>query len=233
MKRVCRFTPDDSMSSLVGNHYDILQVMSRFGIRVGFGDKSLREVCEGAGVDCETFLAVVEFVLDGFNTKHDSYDISVESLLQYLRQSHQYFLEFYLPMIRRKLLDGIEMRSGDVSFLILKFFDEYSREVRTHMEYEENTVFEYVASLLEGKSPGNYSISTYSDHHGEVSSKMRELKNLILKYCPDGTDVNLLNAALYDIYRCEQELESHCMIEDSIFVPAIEKLEKSVRRGGE
>lgn len=217
------------MASLVGRHHDILQVMSRFGIRVGFADKCIREVCEEAGVDCETFLAVVEFVLDGYNTKHDCYEISVESLLLYLSQSHEYFLGFFLPMIRRKLLDGIQMRTGGISLLILKFFDEYSREVRIHMEYEENTVFKYVNALLAGQKTTDFSITTYSDHHEAVSSKMHELKSLILKYCPADSDVNLLNDALYDIYRCEQELESHCLVEDCLMVPAIEKLENKLR----
>ena len=37
---------------------------------------------------------------------------------------------------------------------------------------------------------------------------------------------NLLNAALFDIYACEEGLESHCKIEDYIFVPAILNLER-------
>jgi regulator of cell morphogenesis and NO signaling len=62
-----------------------------------------------------------------------------------------------------------------------------------------------------------------------VGDKLKELKNIIIKYCPDSADINLLNDALYDIYRCEQELESHCMEEDRIFVPAVVKLERKVR----
>ena len=36
----------------------------------------------------------------------------------------------------------------------------------------------------------------------------------------------MLNAALFDIYTCEEGLDSHCKIEDYLFVPAILKLEK-------
>lgn len=217
------------MASLVANHYDLLQVMSRFGIKVGFGDKTIQEVCAEYGVDCETFLAVSEFVLDGYTTRYDTYCLSVEALMQFLRRSHLYFLDYYLPMIRRKLLDGIELRTDDISFLIVKFFDEYSSEVKTHMDYEEETVFTYVEKLLEGCLTENYSITTYSDHHGEIASKMGELKNLILKYCPEGADANLLNDALYDIYTCEKELESHCRVEDELFVPSILRLENKLK----
>lgn len=214
------------MVSLIADDYRLIQVMSRFGIPMGFGDKSVEQVCADAGVDTDTFQTVVNFMIDGFNNFNTSSEISVESLLLFLRQSHVYFLEYCLPAIRRKLLDSIKMRSSDVSFLILKLFDEYVQEVTTHMNYEDETVFKYVGSILEGNPAGNYRITTYSDHHEQVGSKLKELKNIIIKYCPSDANTNLLNAALYDIYRCEEELESHCRLEDCLLVPAIMQLEE-------
>lgn len=226
------YLPTDKMISLIADDFRLIQVMSRFGIKVGFGDKSVAEVCSEAGVDTNTFLAVVNFVVDGFTNPAALSDLSVESLLQYLRQSHVYFLEYCLPAIRRKLLDGIKLRTTDVSFLILKFFDEYYTEVRAHMEYEERTVFGYVRTLLDGMQLPDFHISTYSDHHEQVSSKLTELKNIIIKYCPDDADANLLNAALYDIYRVEEELSNHCLVEDLMFVPLVERLEGQGERSG-
>lgn len=223
------YTPDDRMIDLIADNYNLLQVMSRFGIKVGFGDDTVAETCSRYGVDCATFLAVINFVYqDDLEIDGDT-EISVESLLHYLRQSHVYFLEYCLPAIRRKLLDGIRMRTTDISFLILKFFDEYTHEVRTHMELEEQTVFIYIRELLLGHIMPGYQLATYSDHHEQVSDKLRELKSIILKYCPDNADANLLNDALYDIYRCEHDLQSHCRVEDFLLVPAILKLEKEVK----
>lgn len=221
-----RYLPSDKMASLISEHYQLIQVMSRFGIPLGFGDKSVEQTCLDNGVDCQTFLSVVNFVLDGFANFEAAPDVSIDSLLHYLRQSHIYFLEYFLPAIRRKLLDGMPLRTDDVSFLIIKFFDDYVREVRVHMDYEEKTVFSYVRSLLDGEVREDYKVSTYSDHHDQVGSKLNELKNLIIKFCPSGTESNLLNDALYDIYRCEEELESHCHVEDCLLVPAIVRLEE-------
>lgn len=229
METIHRYSPHDKMVTLISDNYPILQIMSRFGIRVGFGDKSVEDVCRDCGVDCNTFLTVVNFVLEGYTLVDGNAAVSVTSLLQYLKQSHVYFLEYCFPAIRRKLLDGIHLQTTDVSFLIVKFFDEYYNEVRTHMEYEEQTVFVYVNQLLNGELPDNFHISTYSTHHEQVGAKLKELKNIILKYCPESADINLLNAALYDIYRTEHELESHCLVEDCIFVPAILKLERDIK----
>lgn len=226
MTKEQKYNHSDKMVSLIADDYRLIQVMSRFGIPMGFGDKSVAEVCTDAGVDTDTFLTVVNFMIDGFNNFNASSEVSIESLLLFLRQSHVYFLKYCLPAIRRKLLDSIKMKSSDVSFLILKLFDEYVQEVTTHMNYEDETVFKYVSSILDGKTSGNYRITTYSDHHEQVGSKLKELKNIIIKYCPPDANTNLLNAALYDIYRCEEELESHCRLEDCLLVPAIMKLEE-------
>ena len=151
------------------------------------------------------------------------------AMIDYLRQAHIYFLDFSLPAIRRKLIEAIDCSQDDVAFLILKFFDEYTKEVRKHMDYEEKTVFKYVDLLIKGDAPKNYQISTFSKHHDQVGEKLTELKNIIIKYCPAKANENLLNAALFDIYACEAGLESHCKVEDYIFVPAILKLERRIR----
>ncbi|MDE6532490.1 MAG: hemerythrin domain-containing protein [Muribaculaceae bacterium] len=221
-----KYIHSDRMISLIAENYRLIQVMSRFGIPMGFGDKTVSEVCSDAGVDTDTFLAVVNFIIDGFSSFNADTDVSVQSLLHFLRQSHIYFLQYCLPAIRLKLLDSIRMRPTDISFLILKLFDEYVQEVSTHMNYEDETVFKYVQSILNGMPQPNYKINTYSEHHDQVGSKLKELKSIIIKYCPADAHSNQLNDALYDIYRCEEELESHCRIEDCILVPAIMRLEE-------
>ena len=39
------------MGDLICENYALLQVMSRFGISLGFGDKSVQEVCDMNQVD--------------------------------------------------------------------------------------------------------------------------------------------------------------------------------------
>ena len=230
MDNLQKYKPGDKMIDLISDNYSLLQVMSRFGISLGFGDQTVKEVCEKNGVDCRTFLIVVNFKAEGFSRMDGRSDeISIPALVDYLRQAHIYFLDFCLPAIRRKLLEAIDCSQDDVSFLIIKFCDQYMHEVRKHMEYEEKTVFKYVDGLLQGNVLRNYQISTFSKHHDQVGERLTELKNIIIKYCPAKANTNLLNAALFDIYACEEELESHCMVEDYLFVPAILKLERRMK----
>ena len=223
-----KYKATDKMSDLICENYTLLMVMSRFGLPLGFGDKNVKEVCDACNVDYKTFLAVVNFMDTGQFVVGGA-DLSIQALMEYLKNSHSYFLDFCLPAIRRKLIEAIDCSQDDVAFLILKFFDEYTREVRKHMDYEEKTVFKYVDALINGNAPRNYQISTFSKHHDQVGEKLTELKNIIIKYCPAKANENLLNAALFDIYACEAGLESHCKVEDYIFVPAILKLERRIR----
>lgn len=230
MDNLQKYKPGDKMIDLIRDNYSLLQVMSRFGLSLGFGDQTVKEVCEKNGVDCHTFLIVVNFKAEGFSRMDGNSDeISIPALVDYLRQAHIYFLDFCMPAIRLKLLEAIDCSQDDVSFLIIKFFDQYMHEVRKHMEYEERTVFKYVDGLLQGNVLKNYQISTFSKHHDQVGERLTELKNIIIKYCPAKANTNLLNAALFDIYACEEELESHCMVEDYLFVPAILKLERRMK----
>jgi regulator of cell morphogenesis and NO signaling len=52
----------DKMRDLVKDNSALILVMGRFGISLGFGDKSVREVCRMHHVNENTFLEVVNFV---------------------------------------------------------------------------------------------------------------------------------------------------------------------------
>ena len=229
MDKQLKYKETDKMSDLICEDYTLLQVMSRFGLSLGFGDKTVKEVCLLNQVDYRTFLAVVNFIDEGYLRMDSGFDgLSISSLINYLQQAHSYFLDFNFPTIRRKLIDAIDYSENDVSFLILKFYDEYVNEVRKHMEYEDKVVFKYVDSLLRGEQPANYSISVFSKKHNQVETKLTELKNIIIKYYPAKSNNNMLNAALFDIFSCEKDLESHNRVEDYLFVPEILKLEKEL-----
>ena len=196
------------MSDLICENYALLQVLSRFGVSLGFGDKSVQEVCAMNNVDCNTFLIVVHFLGEESNHIHDHLSgLSIPALMDYLKRAHSYFLDFQLPTIRRKLIEAIDCSSeNEVAFLIVKFFDAYVHEVRKHMEYENEKVFTYVEHLLKGERLPDYSIGVFARRHDQVNAKLTELKNIIIKYYPSGGDNQLLNATLFDIFSCEEDL---------------------------
>ena len=110
------------MGDLICENYPILLVVSRFGISLGFGDKGYRAGVRGQRVDTPTFLAVVNLLLDEDESAAPAdAPLSVGALVRYLQNSHAYFLDFRLPVIRRELADALGSDHGDVSFAVLRF----------------------------------------------------------------------------------------------------------------
>ena len=218
------------MCDVICDQPSLLQMMSRFGIPLGVGEQTVRQVCDAHGVDTPTFLAVANFIRRGARGAADSLEsVSVKCLTEYLKQAHSYFLDFQLPAIRRKLLEALDCsQPGEVSYLILKFYDDYMGEVRKHMLHENRKVFGYVEQLLQGHRTGEYTISQFARGHNSIDVKLQELKNIIIKYYAPTEQAELLNNVLYDIFTCEKDLRVHCQVEDDIFVPAVEILEEKV-----
>ena len=230
MKNLKMYEPSDKMITLIKDNYSILQALGSFGINLGFGDKTVSETCEMNGVDTYTFLAVVNAQLNDITNYEDDEQISVPTLLHYLKASHTYYLDFQLPFIRRELQESIS-ENDPLGTLIMKIYNEYAQEIRRHMKYEEKTLFPYVESLLEGHPMSDYNIETFSKHHDQTDKTLRELKLMIIKYLPaDNLRNNQLTATLYDIYNNEEWLRQHAEVEDHIFTPAIKRLERLTKQ---
>ncbi|MBR1664729.1 MAG: response regulator transcription factor [Bacteroidaceae bacterium] len=224
------------MSDLIHDDYRLLQVISRFGVSLGFGDQSVDAACKASGVDTMTFLTVVNFIQSEgrLSVSELAKQVSVAELMRYLRRSHTYFVDFRLPAIRRKLIEAINCSAkNQLAFLILKFYDEYAAAVQRHMDYENEHIHSYVQQLLDGHLPQRGSTyralaAKHHDNHSSISYSSHELKSIIIKYYPSDSDTQRLADTLMDIYIMEEDLFSHCHLEDTLFAEAVHLLELEV-----
>jgi len=232
MQQQHKFSANEKMTNLIKEDHTLLLVISRFGLSLGFGNKTVKEVCDSNGIDCETFLAVVNFLSESnFEIETLNENLDLKSVINYLKNAHSYFIDFKLPAIRSKLLQAVETPEQTLPYgeIFLKFFDEYVLEVKKHMAYENKVVFPYVLNLLNGKADEGYSISVFEDRHNEIDSRLVELKNILIRYFPSKGSNHLLTEVLFDILSCEKDLASHNQVEDYLFAPAIEVVEQKYR----
>lgn len=220
------FTPDTKLRELIEENPAVLGIMSRFGLSFGFGENTVAQACASDNVHCDSFLAVCALVC---GQNYGFYNISLASLMHFLRKAHSHFLDFLLPSIRRKLIEAVNQSGiNDVAFLLLKFFDEYVHQVHIHMNHENDKVFTYVTRLLNGDANGDFRITDYSVNHTSMAEKLNELKDIFIRHY-HVRDNEILTSALLDIIQCGKELSQHCHIEDVLFIPNVEKLEKSLK----
>ncbi len=224
---MAKFNGDSKMRSMINENPSLLTALSRFGIPLGFGDRCVSEICRQHGIDVDTFLTVTNYISSGHtDLPADPAIVHTLTLMGFLKNAHEYFLDFLIPRIKRKLIEAIDCSGyNEVGMLIIKQYDEFSREVNSHLRFENEKVFPYVEKLLQGRRDPAYSIARFASNHHHIAPKLQELKDIIIRYYP-GSSSDLLTAALYDIFLFEQDIDAHCRVEDDLFVPAVQRLEQ-------
>lgn len=220
------FSPETKLAELVQQNYRLLFVLNRVGIPLGFGEKTLKQICTEQDIHIPTFIALCRLHTEPADIdKHEwENSLSVGFIVDFLKNSHRYFLEQRLPDICAKL--NIALEYSNSQKLILRFFEEYENEVAEHMSYENEVFFPYVAQLLTGEKAPDYSAEDYKKHHNDIEEKLNDLSNLLLKYLPADADNYLISNVLLDLKVCNDDLKTHTFIEDEILLPKIIKLEK-------
>lgn len=226
------FSDHQKMAELIHANYRLLFVLPRFGIRLGFGEKSIGDICRTHDISASLFLLVCNiYTFDDFLPSPDQIgSFTAEELTRYLHQSHTDYIDHQIPEIRQQVLAlaaDCEPRNGRI---LERFFDDYSREVTSHFDYEETVVFPYIHNLSEGRpSDEGYSIGQFEENHSNIEEKLGDLKNILIKYLPDSLPEASRNRLLLDLFLLEDDLNKHSLIEDRILVPLVEQLEKNVR----
>jgi regulator of cell morphogenesis and NO signaling len=222
--RFGQYRETDAMCHLISENYPALLVLSRFRIALGFGDKTIGEVCRDNKVDTNTFLSIINLMTRDNQIISSSHTpVSLDSLIDYLHNSHDYFLNYRLLEIRKKLSEVLNKDENELNAAVLEYFDKFVAEVKKHMLNENNKVFPYVKSLLNGEDKGKYAI-VFNKQHEQIETRLTEFKNILIKYYP-AQSTNKINSVLFDIFTCEKDLSSHNAVEDYLFLPAIRELE--------
>ncbi|MDR0686991.1 MAG: hemerythrin domain-containing protein [Dysgonamonadaceae bacterium] len=218
-----KYKPNGSMSVLISENCYALPVLTRFGIALGFGDKSVLEVCRDNCVDVDTFIAVISLTERGGNQREVSgRRVSIESLIDYLYNSHHFFLQFRLPEMRRKLVAALNDGEDDLNLAVIGYFDNFVSTLKKHTQNEDRKLFPYVRALLQGEKPDKQTI-VLGKQHERIQSSLTEFKNVLIKYYPS-KKANEINSFLFDVFNCERDLASHNAVEELLFKPAIEEM---------
>lgn len=219
------------VEAILNNHFMIL-VLERFGIELGLYDKTIETVCQENGISTETFLTVAK-LWNNISYMHASSSfncIDIERIIQYLKNSHQYYSNEVFPEIIKNIHLMIEHNKKPEMLMVEEFFNEYKKEVDQHFDYENNTVFPYVLNLLDNKHftdlKNDYSVSEYKKRHDDIEEKLDDLKKLLIQHLPSKDDFEIRRKILFSLFNLEQDLIVHAKIENEILIPLVEKMEK-------
>jgi regulator of cell morphogenesis and NO signaling len=229
------------MAELIHLNYHLLQIISRFGIRLGFGDKTIRQVCTDYRIDVDFFLEIVKsYHIDSYLPEKHLSRFAISTIVDYLRKSHEYYVRSKVPEIAilLKQLAGIAVNVPEQTMkMIDEFFTVYKNELEWHIGREEEKVYPYVFRVEKAflnKQPSadlveqikRYSIDDYEREHDNIEDKLLDLKNILIKYIPAPAEQGITQSILFELFRLERDLRDHARIEDKILVPKVKSMEK-------
>jgi regulator of cell morphogenesis and NO signaling len=225
-------------------HYNhlLLPVINRLGVQLGFGDKSIKQICSDKNIDVDFFLIIINAFLDhDVNKTMKIHSVSVVDMVEYLKATHNYYINIMIPEVENRI--NALIQHSDINqkeFLLVKnFFTEYKNEFYAHIELEEKSIYPYSIEvykafinkdLEEGLKKKMHSepIESYAEEHSDIESKLFDLKNILIKYLPESRDSYLRNQVLNALFKLENDLNDHSRIENMVLVPRIAEIEKQL-----
>ncbi len=238
------FTSDWKLADVIHTNHLLLPVVDRFDIVLGFGDKTIDEVCRLNNVDTNFFLAIINtFHNEDYFPEKQLLSFSPLLIINYLKKTHSYYLKYVVLSIEVLLDDFLSGYTGEEKDLkiIRRFYHEYKQEIFSHIDEEEKNVFPYVLGLLNRsenpdtgsgtKVRSSYSISDFEKGHSNIDEKILDLKNIIIKYLRPVYDAKQCYSFLNALFLFEEDLKEHARIEDKILVPKVREIERLVKNG--
>ncbi len=226
------FSSESRLSDLITAHPSLLTLPSRLGIALGFGDRSIADVCESSGVDTTFFLLICNVYT--FNNYVPStatiLGTDMTGLVPYLERSHKYYVDKRLPHIECHLDAIAQQLGGRIGHVFINFFKQYKSEVEAHFQHEEHDVFPHIRALMDGKKDVTYGIDEFLHTHSDIEGKLDDLLNILFKYLPPQVDDDNVLDVVYDILRLSEDLKKHTLIEEKIMVPLVKHLEHAILR---
>lgn len=221
------FSKEMKLADLIAANYTLILVLPRFGISLGFGEKSVETVCRTNNIPCEFFLMVCNvYTFDHYIPDMKIPEkINMRLLVSYLRESHKYYINERIPHIGMHLRDIAENAGGKSGAILEQFYADYLNEVSEHFNYEEKTVFPHIEALEKGISDNIYKINQFIEHHSDIEEKLDDLTQIIYKYLPGNVLPNESIELVFDILHLSSDIKKHTLIEEKILVPYVEYLE--------
>lgn len=238
------FNANSKLSTVIHRDHSLLPVINRLGVKLGFGDKTIRNVCEERGIDLNFFIETINvFHYEAYFPEKRLLDFSVSMVIDYLLKTHQYYKDYLIPENDRliELFLSASLVENSENELVRKFYARFREEFMNHISFEETEMFPFILelnSVIEdpglladfSKKYSSCSISGFEKEHSSLDDKMDDLKNIIIKYLPPNYDQNRGNAFLSNIFLFEKDLKNHSRIEDHILLPKVKQLEKLLEK---
>lgn len=233
------------MADLIHSDYRLIPIIGRFNIDYGFGNKTIGEVCESYKINPWFFLEIINsYHKPEYFPKQELQLFTSETIVEYLSNTHQYYLGIKIPEIQGYINEMQEQLSEGNEYnvrLLNDFFQAYKKEFISHLHHEDQVIFPYVVALEEAVTNNNYNeeiikaakentFDNFDTKHSTLEGSLSDLKNLIMRHLPPLVCKELCQKLLMELFRLEEDMEDHLRIEEKVLAPKVQELEEKLNQ---
>ncbi|MBP5326893.1 MAG: hemerythrin domain-containing protein [Bacteroidales bacterium] len=216
------------LADIIAANHNVILLLPRFGIPLGFGEKSVREVCASSGVPEDFMLLICNlYTFEDYLPLIDELsEIDMSPLVPYLKASHRYYTEERLPHIGAhidNIAGRIDNRYGKV---FQQFYADFRNQIEEHFSSEERYEFARVLALQQGASRRGLMKGTSKRSHPDLVDKLNDLTQIVYKYLPGNVLPEETMELVFDILQLSSDIQKHALIEDKILQPYMQWLER-------
>ncbi len=213
------------MADLIDGNPYLLLMLQHFNIDFRVSDRTVSQLCNQYDISEQLFISIANLYNgSGIRGERPFTRKDLLQVIDFLKSTHDYYRFDKYPQISTYIRQLQENHPEKELKLLEKFFNEYFTEVREHLDYEDEVAFPYFITLLGSDKNNNeqevYSSREYSDHHTDIELKLKDLKNLLLKYIKIDNDLDLRRKLFMSLYEVEFDLYIHSLIEETILIPS-------------
>ncbi len=236
------------MADVIIQNHHLLSVINRFGIQLGFGEKSVDSVCKAHNINTDFFLDMINSFNDpNFYPKQKLKSYPLSLIIDYLYKTHDFYINIKVPEINvliEKLQQSSSGETAKAVTLIHKFFNEYANQLTKHIAFEEKSVYPYIIELEKVHEQNDaaiikefilnneFIIKDYATQHDNIEEKLYDIKNLIIKYISPKENFSLCFKILGQIAHLEEDIKDHSEMENKIIVPQVAIMETNLKTQG-
>lgn len=226
------FTTNNKIAEIVEHDSNLLSVLNRFGIKLGFGDISVHQACINNNIDKDFFLEILNvYHNDNYFPEHKFANFKIIDIISYLIETHKSYTTHTLPEIDRLFNQLLSTNTvhKDLFQILEKIYSSFKDEFNNHIKYEEQKIFPLIIKLANNEKELNHNKIKLSDFnfiniHSQFDDKIIDIKNILIKYLPPIEDTFICNAFAIAIFKFEKDLKDHSRIEDRILYPRVNHL---------
>lgn len=226
-------TFDTPMSVALEQYPSLIPLVSRFGIRLGLGDKTVAAVCAEHRIDADFMLILMNtYLFDEYFPEQRLKSFHVSQIVDYLSKTNAYYLHYQLPNIERHLERLIAGGGNENKQLALlgQFFDRFKQSLIAAIDHDTRVWFP--ECLARSADDGETNVrrplcppkTAAEEEEDPTVSQLRDLRSIMVRHLSGSYDDNLAYAVIFAVGSIERDIRQHNRIRDRILTPLIDAL---------